>query len=141
VTVVGVGLDLVDVEGLAAQLADPASAFADGVFTAGERRAARAGAGGEARHLAGRWAAKEAFVKAWSAARRDRPPQLGALDLREVEVVADGYGRPALALHGAVAAAVAALAGELGAGDLRTHLSLSHDGGMAAAVVVLEAPA
>lgn len=138
-SVVGVGLDLVDVEALAAQLDDAASGFADAVFTPLERREAAAGPTPEVRRLAARWAAKEAFVKAWSAARRGRPPRLGSVDLREIELRGDGYGRPVLTLHGAVAEALAPLAAELGVQELVPHVSLSHDGGVAGAVVLLEA--
>ncbi len=88
-----------------------------------------------------RYAAKEAFVKAWSGARAGRPPLLQTVDLREIEVVDDGHGRPALRLHGEVAASLQRLATELDvAGPLHTHLSLSHDPPTAAAVVLLSAP-
>jgi holo-[acyl-carrier protein] synthase len=118
------GVDLVDVPGFAAQLEDTASGFVAHTFTAGEQRAAK----GDPRRLAARFAAKEAFVKAWSGSRFGRPPLLAAVDLREIEVVDDGYGRPALRLHGSVAAA---------AGPVDTHVSLSHDGPAAIAVVLL----
>jgi holo-[acyl-carrier protein] synthase len=120
-----IGVDLVDVPGFAAQLADQASGFVAATFTALERRTAH----GDPRRLAARYAAKEAFVKAWSGSRRGLPPALPAVDLREIEVVDDGYGRPGLRLHGAVKAA---------AGDVSAHVSLSHDGPSAIAVVILD---
>jgi holo-[acyl-carrier protein] synthase len=102
-------------------------------FTAGERRDSRGRASSDpALHLAARYAAKEAFVKAWSSARWGTPPALSEVALREVEVVTDRWGRPTIRLHGAVAQAVADL------GPLGVHLSLSHDGPFAAAVVVIE---
>jgi holo-[acyl-carrier protein] synthase len=122
---IGIGVDLVDVRAFSEQLADRASGFVDGTFTAGEQRAAK----GDARRLAARFAAKEAFVKAWSGSRRGQPPALAALDLREIEVVDDGYGRPGLQLHGDVEAAV---------GAAHAQLSLSHDGPAAIAFVILE---
>jgi phosphopantetheine--protein transferase-like protein len=138
VTTLAVGLDIVTTTTFAGQLADGASGFVDATFTAGEQRAARATDEIRTQRLAARFAAKEAFVKAWSGARAGRPPALATVDLREIEVVDDGHGRPALALHGAVAAALDQLAGELGfEGPLRTHLSLSHDPPTAAAVVIL----
>ncbi len=135
-TTLAVGLDIVTTTTFAEQLADPASGFVDATFTAREQRTARATEAIRTQRLAARYAAKEAFVKAWSSARAGREPALTAVDLREIEVVDDGHGRPALALHGAVAEAVGRLAEELGA-SLQTHVSLSHDPPTAAAVVIL----
>jgi holo-[acyl-carrier protein] synthase len=116
-----IGVDLVDVPGFARQLEDTASGFLAATFTPAEQRAKTP------HRLAARFAAKEAFLKAWSATNRGRPPRLGTVDLREIEVVDDGYGRPVLALHGEVAAAC----------DHTAEVSLSHDGDAAIAVVVL----
>ena len=117
-----VGVDLVSVPGFAQQLEDTASGFVEYTFTPREQRVAR-----DPRRLAARFAAKEAFIKAWSGSRTHQPPLLGSLDLREIEVVDDGYGRPALALHGTLAQVV---------GPCSTSLSLSHDGDAAIAVVL-----
>jgi len=125
VTTLGVGIDVVDVGGFAEQLADAASGFVAGTFTPREQRDAM----GEAHRLAARFAAKEAFVKAWSGARLGLPPALPRVDLREIEVTHDPHGRPALRLHGTVRAAV---------GEVAAHLSLSHDGPVATAIVVLD---
>lgn len=129
-SVVGVGVDVVDVPGFAEQLAQPGTRFALGAFTAGERT----DVGDEPRRLATRFAAKEAFVKAWSASRFAQPPTQPGWDLHEVEVVTDVHGRPGIRVTGAIAAAVT---DQLGPG-WRAHLSLSHDGPTAAAFVVLE---
>ncbi|MCU0300049.1 MAG: holo-ACP synthase [Candidatus Nanopelagicales bacterium] len=131
-TVHGVGLDLVDVAGFAEQLGSIGSAFAATTFTRAELDAA-AGSAGAAQHLAARFAAKEAFVKAWSAALAGRAPVVMAVDWREVELRTDPWGRPVLALHGEVAAAVAA-----SLGPVRCHVSLTHEPTTAAAVVVIE---
>ena len=131
-TIRAVGIDLVGVAGFGEQLGSVGSAFAEATFTAGELRAA-SGSSGAAQHLAGRFAAKEAFVKAFSGARPGHAPVLPAMDWREVEVVTDGWGRPLLRLHGDLAAAVA---GALGPVEL--HVSLTHEPTMAAAVVVIE---
>jgi holo-[acyl-carrier protein] synthase len=120
-----IGVDVVDIPEFTRQLEDRASGFVDGTFAAGEQRTAN----GDPRRLAARFAAKEAFIKAWSGSRRGQPPLLAHIDLREIEVVDDGYGRPGLRLHGAVADAV---------GPVATHLSLSHDGHAAIAFVMLE---
>lgn len=92
---------------------------------------------GVARHLAGRWAVKEAVVKAWSAALYGQPPPIAPDLLRwiEIETVCDAWGRPAVRLGGQVAQQVAASVGESAA----WHVSLSHDGDAAVAFVVLEA--
>lgn len=130
-TTLGVGVDLVHVPTFVDQLGLPGTRFAD-VFTPGERRdAAERSAshgGGEGRHLAARWAAKEAFVKAWSGSIFGEPPLMGDEALRLVEVVCDAWGRPRLRLHGEVAAHLP---------DVEAHVSLSHDGDHAIAYVVL----
>jgi holo-[acyl-carrier protein] synthase len=74
--------------------------------------------------LAARFAAKEALAKALGAP--------GNLDWHDAEVVTEASGQPRLELRGTVAAR----ATELGVTSL--HLSLSHDAGIASAVVVLE---
>jgi holo-[acyl-carrier protein] synthase len=131
--IVGVGLDIVDIPGFEAQLGDSASTFGQGTFTEGERRAAaQRPSGNPAVHLAARFAAKEAFIKAWSGANRGKAPALAKADLREIEVINDPHGRPALKVRGKVAEAISTM------GDMVAHLSLSHDGNVAAAVVVLE---
>ncbi|MBS7546710.1 holo-ACP synthase [Dietzia massiliensis] len=91
-----------------------------------------------ARHLAARWAAKEAVIKAWSAALYGEPPPIPPDLLRwaEIETVCDAWGRPTVRLGGEVARQVAATLGD----DVRWNVSLSHDGGSAIAFVVLEGP-
>lgn len=73
---------------------------------------------------AARFAAKEALAKALGA-----PAGLSWLD---AEVVKDQWGQPSFTLSGTVAARAAAL------GVTDVHLSLSHDGGIAVAMVVAE---
>lgn len=117
--VIGVGVDLVDIARLERVLRRTPT-VADRLFTAAERASA---ADAPAR-LAARFAAKEAVAKALGAP--------GGLRWRDVEVVTADDGRPHLAVHGGVAAEAEAI------GVRRWHLSLSHDGGMATAVVVAE---
>jgi holo-[acyl-carrier protein] synthase len=57
---------------------------------------------------------------------------LGAVALREIEVSRDAAGAPSLKLYGGAERARAALGWAL-------HLSLSHDGGVALALVVGDA--
>jgi len=151
--ILGIGIDIVDLEGFRSQLAEPGSVFSEKTFTGRERRDAREGASGDpTRHLAGRFAAKEAFIKAWSSARYGRAPALASADMRDVEVVSDSHGRPKLRLRGDIAIAIRDLASggntsrnpiEVTITDglpasMHVHLSISHDGGYACAQVVLE---
>ena len=135
----GVGVDLVGIAAFAEQLEEPGTRFAQ-AFTPGERRAARAGSDGdrarEAESLAARWAAKEAVIKAWSSTCFGHPEVIdpASVDLREIEVRTDAWGRPGVRLHGAIADSMTQYA---------VHLSLSHDpaageGGIAIAFVVLQ---
>lgn len=117
----GVGIDLLEVERLERAL-ERRPRLAGRVFTADELAYARARAR-PGRHLAARFAAKEAAVKALG---------VGGLGLREIEVVPGQP--PELRLHGAAAAA----AQERG---VRLHVSLTHSREMAAAVVVSGAEA
>jgi holo-[acyl-carrier protein] synthase len=118
----GIGIDLLEIRRLEQALGRrPPLAkrlFTDGELAyAGSRR--RPG-----RHLAARFAAKEAAVKALGGA--------GALAPREIEVVAgSGPQTPRLRLHGR-AAAVAADQG------VALRVSLTHSRELAAAIVVAE---
>ena len=147
----GAGTDLVHVPGLAAQLSQPGTVLAERAFTPrerreGQRRAQDTGSQ-EAEHLAARWAAKEAFVKAWSqavntVAGTGVPPTIAPQDLdwREIEVVSDRWHRPGLRLDGEVARAVDRTLGPGAAASARWMLSLTHDGDWAGAVVVACGP-
>jgi len=129
VSVLGTGIDLVDVEAFREQLADHASGFVAGVFSTRER--SDAGRHGDpVPGLAARFAAKEAFVKAWSGSRFGLPPVMERADLRDIEVILDADHRPRLVLSGAVGDAVSS--------EIAIHVSLTHDGPMAGAVVVLD---
>ncbi|HEX3814239.1 MAG TPA: holo-ACP synthase [Mycobacteriales bacterium] len=120
--IIGVGIDVVPVERFAESLART-PAMADRLFTATERRTL-SGAARSAESLAGRFAAKEALAKALGAP--------GDLLWTDAEVIVAESGQPRLELRGTVAARAA----ELGATGW--HVSLSHDGGIASAVVVME---
>lgn len=130
-SVAGIGVDIVNVRDFDEQLAVAGTTMRDH-FTPAERELRRP-AGLPEEHLAVRWAAKEAFLKAWSVSRLGAPPQLAAVDLREIEVVRDAWGRPELRLHGEVERAVAEAFDEW-----QVHLSLSHDHDLAVAMVVIE---
>lgn len=122
-----VGVDIVHVPAFAAQLAVPGSRFR-GVFTERELRDC-AGKPDRDASLAARWAAKEAYVKAWGTARYGLAPEVDAVDFAQIEVVADAFGRVAIALRGALARVAPPAA----------SLSLSHDGDYAVAVCEIAA--
>lgn len=114
--IVGIGVDVVPVERFATAL-ERTPALATRLFTAAERVLPVAS-------LAARFAAKEAVAKALGAP--------DALEWHDCEVATDGAGQPWLVVE----RTVRARADQLG---VRTwHLSLSHDGGMAVAMVVAE---
>jgi holo-[acyl-carrier protein] synthase len=115
--IVGVGIDVVQVDRLARALTRTPR-LGERLFTEGERAQSRT------ESLAARFAAKEAVAKALGAP--------GGLRWRDAEVVSDPSGRPRLLLHGAVAEEAASQ------GITTWHLSMSHDGGVATAVVVAE---
>lgn len=131
--IAGVGIDVVDLPRFESLLREPGSAFEARTFTAVERRDAAARPSRDpARHLAARYAAKEACVKALSQALAPAPLPAELADLAEIEVACDDQGRPSLLLRGRVRA----LAERAGVAAL--HVSLSHDGAVATAVVIAE---
>jgi holo-[acyl-carrier protein] synthase len=120
--IVGVGIDVVPVARFAAAL-ERTPSLAARLFTAAER-VTSAGEPRSAESLAARFAAKEALAKALGAG--------GGMRWTDAEVQTDDAGRPSLTVTGTVAARAAGL------GVTRWHLSLSHDGGVAAATVIAE---
>ncbi len=120
--IVAVGIDVVLVDRFTRAL-ERTPLLADRLFTAAELVTA-SGNPRSGESLAARFAAKEAVAKALGAP--------GGLHWHDCEVVADPDGRPWLTVSGTVAAAAAER------GVTRWHLSLSHDGGIASAMVVAE---
>jgi holo-[acyl-carrier protein] synthase len=119
----GIGADVVSVSRLERSLTRTAG-FAESVFTPQERvycEAQRA----PARHYAARFAAKEAFLKALGIGL------WGGVALTDIEVRRGPGGAPALGLGPTAAAALSRTGG--GA----PLLSLSHDGDIALAMVVV----
>ena len=87
-SILGVGIDLVSIPDFAEQVDQPGTVFAE-TFTPGERRDAADKSSSAARHLAARWAAKEAVIKAWSGSRFSKRPVLPEGIHRDIEVVTD----------------------------------------------------
>jgi holo-[acyl-carrier protein] synthase len=120
-TVVGVGVDLCEVERLRRTLARTPG-FATRVYTDAERETCGRRRD-PAEGLAARFAAKEAVLKALGRG-------LGACAFRDIEVVRAASGAPSLALHDSAAR----LAAEHGVTSW--HVSLTHTATMAEAVVI-----
>jgi holo-[acyl-carrier protein] synthase len=114
--IVGIGIDVVDIERFC-QTLERTPGLRERLFTASERTLPPAS-------LAARFAAKEALAKALGAP--------AGLHWHDCEIVKDEEGRPVFALRGTVADRAA----QQRAGAL--HLSLSHDAGIASAMVVAE---
>jgi holo-[acyl-carrier protein] synthase len=114
--IIGVGIDVCDLDRFAASL-ERTPSLRDRLFTPAE--AARPLAS-----LAARFAAKEALAKALGAPT--------GLAWHDAEVVSESSGRPRFELRGTVQERATEL------GVVAVHLSLSHDAGIASAMVVLE---
>lgn len=92
-TVVGLGVDMIEVGRIERAVARWGEAFVGRIFTPAEAARARSGADRGPR-LAARFAAKEAVMKALGVGWR-------ALAWREIEIAHDAAGRPEVRLHGA----------------------------------------
>ncbi|WGW12899.1 holo-ACP synthase [Saxibacter everestensis] len=114
--IVGVGIDVVDVARFGEKIART-PALLDRLFVGEEREVGL-------NSLAARFAAKEALAKALGAP--------GNLFWHDARVCKDDHGRPYLEVGGSITAR----ASELGVTSF--HLSLSHDAGIASAVVIAE---
>jgi holo-[acyl-carrier protein] synthase len=121
-SVVGIGVDIVDVNRFAAVI-ERTPRFVDRVFTEAESRHDD-GQRRSAQSLAARFAAKEAVAKVLV--------QTHGLQWHHCEVICASEGNPSLRLTGTVAEAARQR------GITGWHLSLSHDGGHAIAYVVAE---
>ena len=114
--IIGVGIDVVDIGRFGATL-ERTPALRERLFTPEERDL-------PLQSLAARFAAKEAVAKALGAP--------GNMDWQDATVDRRRGERPSMVITGTVEAAAARL------GVTRLHLSLSHDAGIASAVVVAE---
>ncbi|MBK0374954.1 MULTISPECIES: holo-ACP synthase [Streptomyces] len=120
--IIGVGIDVAEIERFGAAL-ERTPQLADRLFVSGELALPSGERRGTA-SLAARFAAKEALAKALGAP--------GGLLWSDVEVWVEESGQPRLRVTGTVAARAAEL------GVRSWHVSLSHDAGVASAVVIAE---
>jgi holo-[acyl-carrier protein] synthase len=128
VSVIGVGIDLIDIARVQALFTRHGARAERRLLTDAEA-AYVSGCAEPARHAAARIAAKEAVYKALQSL-----PGARAIGWTDIEVVRDPDGRPTVVLHGRAAEVVAPTPG------LRLHLSLTHAEQTAGAVAIAEAP-
>jgi holo-[acyl-carrier protein] synthase len=114
--ILGVGVDIVDLPRFTRAIGRTPKLI-DRLFTVGERDLAVAS-------LAGRFAAKEALIKAFGGS--------GSMTWHDMEVVKDALGAPSFVLTGPAHALATSR------GITSVHLSISHDANAAVAFVVVE---
>jgi holo-[acyl-carrier protein] synthase len=122
--IVGIGVDLVQIARMERLLERHGKRALDKLLTADEQRELQARAK-PARSLAMCWAAKEACVKAMGCG-------FDGIAFKDVALVRDARGKPELTFSPAHEQRLRAL------GVGAAHVSLSDDGGIACAYVVLE---
>ena len=123
--IAGIGVDIVDIARIQALLDRYRDRFLRRVYTEAEISYAMSGVN-KAERLAGRFAVKEAVMKALGTGK-----SLGIL-WRDVETVRGRFGRPEVRLHGQ------AVKWAKMRGTAAVHVSITHDGGKAVAFVILE---
>lgn len=119
--IIGIGVDVVDLSRFG-QVLERTPAMRMRLFTS--RELLRDGEPRPIASLAARFAAKEALIKAFGSS--------AGLSWQDLEVVSDDQRNPSLTLHQQARRVADAR------GVTSVHLSLSHDGGIATAFVVLE---
>ena len=123
--IAGIGIDIVDIGRMEALLSRYGDRFTRRVFTDAETTYARRSVK-PAERLAGRFAVKEAVLKAFGTGKSQ-----GIL-WRDVETVRGPMGRPQVKLYGNAINAMNKLKGDA------IHVTITHDGGRAVAFVIIE---
>jgi holo-[acyl-carrier protein] synthase len=118
------GLDLTEVDRIGALLERHGDRFLERIFRPGEIRRTRRQPGAFAQHVAGRFAAKEAAMKALGTGWR-------GLAFRDIEIGRDLLGKPLLGFHARALERANTLE------VVRGEVSITHGRDVAAAVVVL----
>ncbi|HYD18633.1 MAG TPA: holo-ACP synthase [Patescibacteria group bacterium] len=131
--ILGIGSDIASIDRIARVLADHGDRFTQRCFAETERARIDQSSDDTARAAgyAKRWAAKEACAKALGLGIRDQ------IFLKDITVVNDNAGRPSLSLQGGAKQRLTDLTPQ--GMTPRIDVSLSDDGGMALAFVVISA--
>ena len=123
--IISTGIDIVEVYRIAETMTRTPR-FAERVFTSGEREYCDAKGAAAAQSYAGRFAAKEAFLKAIKTGWR------GKITWHDIEIVNDSDGVPSLQVRAEAARILTERGAEI------AHLSISHTAEHAVAHVILE---
>jgi len=123
---IGHGIDLCGVARIRRMIADHGERFLARTYTEAEVAHAHRRKKGFAETLAGRFAAKEAVMKALGTGWRD------GVEFRGIEILDDPTGRPHVVLHGTTAERAEAL------GITAWHLSITHTEDLAVASAIAE---
>ena len=123
--IISIGIDIVEVYRIAETMTRTPR-FTERVFTAAEREYCDAKGAAGAQSYAGRFAAKEAFLKALQTGWR------GKITWHDIEILSDDQGVPTLNVSGEAATLF------MGSGAARMHLSISHTSEHAVAQVIFE---
>lgn len=123
--IVSIGTDIIEVYRIRETI-ERTPRFLERVYTEAEREYCEAKGAASAQSYAGRFAAKEAFLKALKTGWR------GEVTWQNIEVMIDEHGAPSLEVTGEAREILHRL------GATRVHLSISHTSEHATAQVVLE---
>lgn len=123
--IAGIGVDVVEVDRVDALLARYGDRFLRRVFTDAEAEYAKKSVR-QAERLAGRFAVKEAVMKAFGTGKSQ-----GIL-WRDVETIRGALGKPEVRLYGNADKYLKTINGNT------IHVSISHDAGKAMAFVIIE---
>ena len=115
----GCGVDVVELDRFRRAMARGGEAFRRRIFTSQEQRYAKARKRTTVLHLAGRFAAKEAVMKAFSQVNPGR-----SLAMNQIEVCNDRLGRPSIVVHNPAAKGI------------QIYISLSHVNSVAVASAI-----
>jgi holo-[acyl-carrier protein] synthase len=126
--IIGHGIDLCGVERIRRMLADHGERFLERTFTEAEVAYARRRIKGFEETLAGRFAAKEAVMKALGTGWRE------GVEFSGIEILNEPSGKPYVVLHGTTAEKAKSL------GVATWHVTITHTEDLAIASAIAEKP-
>lgn len=131
--IIGIGIDISQIDVIRGPLEEAHGAFVEGTFTAREIKQCREKTGSsDVQNFAGKYAAKEALIKALGPSYRNITPDMTTFDYREIEILTDAVSGPQVTLSGRLAEI------QRKTGFTKIWVSISHESQNAVAMVVLE---